>query len=67
MSAPGQSRRFDRAPPISGLPPLADILSVIRHVSKVPQPDSCTATKWPRYSITLSVAALTFLYLTRRT
>jgi hypothetical protein len=32
----GQSRHFDRAPLTSGLPQLADILRVIRHVSKVP-------------------------------
>src|ERR1700694_5204208 len=32
----GQSRHFDRAPLTSGLPRLADILRVIRHVSKVP-------------------------------
>jgi hypothetical protein len=31
----GQSRHFDRAPLTSGLPQLADILRVIRHVSKV--------------------------------
>ena len=31
-----QSRHFDRAPLTSGLPRLADILRVIRHVSKVP-------------------------------
>jgi hypothetical protein len=37
MSAWGQSRRFDRAPLTSGLPRLADILRVIRHVSKVPK------------------------------
>ena len=35
-SAEGQSRRFDRAPLTSGLPRLADILRVIRPVSKVP-------------------------------
>jgi hypothetical protein len=34
-SVPGQSRHFDRAPPTSGLARLADILRVIRHVSKV--------------------------------
>jgi hypothetical protein len=32
----GQSRHFDRAPLTSGFPQLADILRVIRHVSKVP-------------------------------
>jgi hypothetical protein len=36
MSLNGQSRHFDRAPLTSGLPRLADILTVIRHVSKVP-------------------------------
>src|ERR1700676_5248698 len=35
----GQSRRFDRPPATSGLPRLADILSVRWHVSKVPTPD----------------------------
>jgi hypothetical protein len=35
-SAEGHSRHFDRAPLTSGLPQLADILRVIRHVSKVP-------------------------------
>ena len=37
MSDMGQSRRFDRAPLTSGLPRLADILGVSRHVSKVPE------------------------------
>jgi hypothetical protein len=32
----GQNRRFDSRPATSGLPRLADILRVIRHVSKVP-------------------------------
>jgi hypothetical protein len=36
MSATGQSRRSDRAPFTSGLPRLADILVVSRHVSNVP-------------------------------
>jgi hypothetical protein len=36
MSEVGQSRQFDAAPLTSGLPRLADILRVIRHVSKVP-------------------------------
>ena len=36
MSQMGQKRHFDRAPVTSGLPRLADILSVIWHVSKVP-------------------------------
>jgi hypothetical protein len=35
-------RHFDRAPLTSGLRRLADVLSVIRHVSKA-QPDSWTA------------------------
>jgi len=43
MSASGQSRHFDSAPVTSGLRQLADILRVIRHVSKVPIPDSCSA------------------------
>jgi hypothetical protein len=38
-SALGQSRRSDRAPMTSGLPRLADIFRVRRHVSKVPQAD----------------------------
>src|SRR5260221_8106498 len=37
MSQLGQSRHFDRALLTSGLPRLADILRVIRHVSKVPK------------------------------
>jgi len=36
MSASGQSRRSDRAPFTSGLPRLADILGISRHVSNVP-------------------------------
>src|SRR6202011_4004360 len=39
----GQSRRSDRAPLTSGLPP-TDILARIRHVAKVPTPDSEVAT-----------------------
>jgi hypothetical protein len=39
MSLRGQSRHFDRAPLTSGLPQLADILRVIRQVSKVPKDD----------------------------
>jgi hypothetical protein len=39
----GQKRRFDRAPLTSGLTQLADILRVIRHVSKV------TQRKWDRH------------------
>jgi hypothetical protein len=39
MSAPGQTRQFDRAPMTSGLPQQADLLRVRRHVSKVPTPD----------------------------
>jgi hypothetical protein len=38
MSESGQSRHFERAPITSGLPPTADILRVIRHVAKVPEP-----------------------------
>src|ERR1035437_3885037 len=34
-----QSRHSDHAPLTSGLPRLADIFSVRRHVSKVPNPD----------------------------
>jgi len=36
MSATGQSRQFDDTGVTSGLPPVADIFSVRRHVSKVP-------------------------------
>jgi len=36
MTGLGQSRHFDRVPLTSGHPRLADILMVIRHVSKVP-------------------------------
>jgi hypothetical protein len=35
----GPTRHFDRTPLTSGLPRLADILRVIRHVSKVPNCD----------------------------
>jgi hypothetical protein len=45
MSAGGQSRHFDRALATSGLPRLADILKVGRHVSKVPPADSRDAKK----------------------
>ena len=36
MSGAGQSRHLDRAPLTSGLPRVADIFSVCRHVSKAP-------------------------------
>jgi hypothetical protein len=53
MSELGQSRHFDRAPPTSGLARLADILRVIRHVSKVPEaaiePDLRLALAKPRF------------------
>src|SRR5436190_15817460 len=39
MSELGQSRHFDHAPVTSGLPRLSDILSMRRHVSKVPKPE----------------------------
>src|SRR5712671_5019507 len=39
MSELGHSRRFDLASITSGLPQLADIFRVRRHVSKVPQAD----------------------------
>jgi hypothetical protein len=39
MSASGQSRRVGYGPTTSGLPRLADILRVGRHVSKVPDSD----------------------------
>jgi len=41
MSLLGQSRRFDDAPITSGLPLLTDIGGTGRHVSKVPQTDTC--------------------------
>jgi hypothetical protein len=41
----GHSRRSDRAPITSGLPRETDILGVLRHVSKVPQQDPCTAER----------------------
>src|SRR6202022_5084122 len=43
MSAQGQSRHSDGAPLTSGLPRQTDILTVRRHVSNVPLPDSCSA------------------------
>jgi hypothetical protein len=39
MSLVGQSRHSDAAPVTSGLPRLADILRVSRHVSNVPEAD----------------------------
>ena len=39
MSLVGHSRHFDRAPLTSGLPRLADILRVSRHVANVPEPE----------------------------
>src|ERR1700736_1707421 len=39
----GQSRHSDGAPLTSGLPRQTDILTVRRHVSNVPLPDSCSA------------------------
>ena len=39
MSELGQTRRSDRAPVTSGLPLATDILSVRRHVLKVPAPE----------------------------
>jgi hypothetical protein len=36
MSEVGQKRRFQRRPITSGLTPIPDILSIRRHVSKVP-------------------------------
>jgi hypothetical protein len=39
MSLLSQSRHFDRAPLTSGLARSADILWVVRHVSKVPTGD----------------------------
>jgi hypothetical protein len=43
MSEVGHSRRFDRVQLTSGLTPQADIIADRRHVSKVPQADSCAA------------------------
>jgi len=51
MSASGQSRHFDPASPISGLPRIADILRIIRHVPKGPMGDIGSI-----YSITSSAA-----------
>src|SRR5471030_595277 len=45
MSETGQTRRFDHRPITSGFTRSTDILSVRRHVSKVPQTDLCTAAK----------------------
>ena len=42
MSELGHSRRIDRAPFTFGLPRLADILRVGRHVLKVPEADLLT-------------------------
>jgi hypothetical protein len=39
MSVSGQSRRSDRVPMTSGLPPQADLFRDQRHVSKVPDSD----------------------------
>jgi hypothetical protein len=55
MPVSGQSRRFDRVPPTSALPPKTDIHREGRHVSNVPFPDSCTAAN--SYSITSSAGA----------
>jgi hypothetical protein len=38
-----QSRHVDRAPLTSGFPQIADILRVIRHVSKVPKNETARA------------------------
>jgi hypothetical protein len=45
MSLLGQSRHFDRLPDTSGLPRSTDILSVCRHVSKVPKGDKAQCKK----------------------
>jgi hypothetical protein len=45
MSQMGQSRRFDRLPDSSGLPPGTDIVRVGRHVSNVPEDDSASEFK----------------------
>jgi hypothetical protein len=45
-SEKGHSRRFGYGPATSGLPPLTDMLTVHRHVSNVPETDSCTAAKY---------------------
>jgi hypothetical protein len=47
MSLLGHSRHFDDLPMTSGLPLEADIRTTGRHVSKVPEPDSCTAASKP--------------------
>ena len=43
----GQKRRFGDVRGTSALPLKADIHGQVRHVSKVPQPDSCAAAKAP--------------------
>ena len=45
MSELGQKRRFDRVLSTSGLPQLADILSVRQHVSKVPCMDGARGAR----------------------
>jgi hypothetical protein len=51
MSAEGHSRRSNRRPVISGLPRLADILGVRRHVSKVPCADNHRLPSDPEIAI----------------
>jgi hypothetical protein len=43
MSAPGQSRLFDRGSATSGLPRGTDIVRPLRHVANVPRTDSSTS------------------------
>ena len=45
MTAEGQSRHFDRAQLTSGLPQLADVLRVIRHVRKGPIADIASCAR----------------------
>jgi hypothetical protein len=47
-SAWGQSRRFDRVQPTSGLTPQADIIADRRHVSKVPRGDMASHLQMKR-------------------
>jgi hypothetical protein len=51
MSLMGQKRRFERRPITSGLPPTPDILSVGRHVSKVPQTEVSNSPRIPHHAL----------------
>jgi len=58
MSQLGQKRRFERRPITSGLRPTPDILSVRRHVSKVPLGDITCRYNHPSGDPTLSQAEI---------